>query len=105
MIHRANHTDIPSLIRIRLEFLQEEMGEIKDNTAAQLKETLSVYFEKNLNKNIFCYLTKENEEVVSCAFLLVVEKPANPMFLTGKTGTVFNVYTKPEHRHKGFHTL
>ena len=102
MIHRANYSDIPSLTKIRLEFLQEEFGKINDDAMSQLKESLPTYFEKNLNKNIFCYLEKENEEIVSCAFLLVVEKPANPMFLSGKTGTVFNVYTKPSHRMKGY---
>ena len=25
----------------------------------------------------------------------------SPSFITGKTGTVLNVYTKPEYRHKG----
>ena len=48
------------------------------------------------------YLIREMEEVVACAFLLIVEKPANPMFITGRTGTVLNVYTKPICRHKGY---
>ena len=47
-------------------------------------------------------VAKENDEIVSCAFLLIVEKPMSPAFLTGKTGTVLNVYTKLEHRKKGY---
>ncbi len=34
--------------------------------------------------------------------LLIVEKPMSPSFITGKTGTVLNVYTKPEYRNKGY---
>lgn len=41
-------------------------------------------------------------DIVSCAFLLIVEKPMSPSFITGKTGTVLNVYTKPEYRKKGY---
>lgn len=33
--------------------------------------------------------------------MLIVEKPANPSFITGKTGTLLNVFTKPEFRRKG----
>lgn len=42
------------------------------------------------------------KDIVSCAFLLIVEKPMSPSFITGKTGTVLNVYTKPEYRKKGY---
>ena len=33
---------------------------------------------------------------------LMVEKPLSPMFITGRTGTVLNVYTKPAYRHRGY---
>ena len=48
------------------------------------------------------YVAREADEIVACAFLLMVEKPMSPAFITGKTGSVLNVYTKPEHRHKGY---
>ena len=102
MVERAHISDIASLTALRLEFLQEDHGELSEELKTKLTKALPPYFEKNLNRNIFCYLVREQEEVVSCAFLLVVEKPANPMFITGKTGTVLNVYTKPLFRHKGY---
>ena len=102
MVERAHISDIASLTALRLEFLQEDHGELSEELKTKLTKALPPYFEKNLNRNIFCYLVREKEEVVSCAFLLVVEKPANPMFITGKTGTVLNVYTKPLCRHKGY---
>ena len=102
MVERAHISDIASLTALRLEFLQEDHGELSEELKTKLTKALPPYFEKNLNRNIICYLVREQEEVVSCAFLLVVEKPANPMFITGKTGTVLNVYTKPLCRHKGY---
>lgn len=48
------------------------------------------------------YVARAGEDIASCAFLLVVEKPMSPSFITGKTGTVLNVYTKPEYRHRGY---
>ena len=102
MVERAHTSDIASLTALRLEFLQEDCGELSEEIKSKLIEALPAYFEKNLNHNIFCYLIREMEEVVACAFLLIDEKPASPMFITGRTGTVLNVYTKPMCRHKGY---
>lgn len=44
------------------------------------------------------------EEAVATAFLAISEKPANPNFITGKIGTILNVYTKPEFRKQGIST-
>ena len=60
------------------------------------------YFKKHLNSDLFVYICCSGDEIVSCVFLLVTEKPANPDFLNGKTGSLLNVYTKPEHRHNGY---
>ena len=48
------------------------------------------------------YVARIDNEIVSCVLLLIVEKPMSPVFITGKTGTVLNVYTKPEYRKKGY---
>lgn len=99
---RAGMEDIPSLTELRLAYLTEDYGALSEKVTMQLKQDLPLYFEKHLNRDIFCYLVKEQEENIACAFLLVTEKPASPMFLTGKTGLVLNVYTKPAHRKMGF---
>lgn len=67
-----------------------------------IQESLPSYYAKHLNHDLMVYVTKDEENIVSCAFLLIVEKPASPSFITGKTGTVLNVYTKPKYRHKGY---
>ena len=68
-----------------------------------MREDLPTYYAAHLGKDLYVYITRNDDgEIVSCAFLLIVEKPASPAFITGKTGTVLNVYTEPEYRHKGY---
>lgn len=40
--------------------------------------------------------------ILFLCLLLLVKKPISPSFISGKTGTVLNVYTKPEYEHKGY---
>ena len=56
----------------------------------------------HLNRDLFIYMIREEQTIVSCAFLLVIEKPMSPAFINGRTGTVLNVYTCPADRHRGY---
>ena len=99
---KADDRDIARLIDLRLAYLTEDLGQMDEREAALLADRLRDYFERNLNARVFAYAAREGEEIVSCALLLVVEKPASPAFPTGNTGMVLNVYTKPEYRQKGY---
>ena len=72
VFEKATIQDINVLTDLRIAYLQEDLGTITD------------------------------EDIISCAFLLIVEKPMSPSFITGKTGIILNVYTKPEWRKKGY---
>ncbi len=102
VVENANIKDVTLLTELRLEYLKEDHGKLSKSDIEIIRRDLPDYFKKNLNQNIFCYLIREKEEVAACAFLLVVEKPMSPEFITGRTGTVLNVYTKPQYRHKGY---
>ncbi len=102
IVEKANIEDVTLLTELRLAYLKEDYGELSKNDIEIISRDLPDYFKKNLNRNIFCYLIREGEEIAACAFLLVVEKPMSPAFITGRTGTVLNVYTKPQFRHKGY---
>lgn len=101
-VEYAKAADIAALTELRLAYLEEDHGKLSEEEFAVIRRDLPGYFERNLNRNLFCYLVREQEEIAACAFLLVVEKPMSPSFITGKTGTVLNVYTKPPYRHKGY---
>ena len=101
---KATIDDIKELTALRIAYLQEDSGDMDQEVLHTIEADLPNYFAGHLNNDITAYVarTEEEEEVVSCALLLVVEKPMSPAFITGKTGTVLNVYTKPKYRHKGY---
>ncbi len=99
-VEKADLKDIDELVQLRLEYLTEDYGNLTDSQTEKIKSQLPVYYQKHLNKDLFVYTVK-SERIISCCFLLISEKPANPAFISGRTGTVLNVYTKPEFRRKG----
>lgn len=100
IFEKATIKDINGLTDLRLAYLQEDLGVITNKELIQ--ESLPGYYEKHLNKDLMVYVARDDEDIVACAFLLIVEKPMSPSFITGKTGTALNVYTKPEYRNKGY---
>ena len=102
VVENANIEDAAVLTELRLAYLKEDYGKLAKDDIEIIRRDLPDYFKKHLNRNIFGYLIREKEEIAACAFLLVVEKPMSPAFITGRTGTVLNVYTKPQYRHKGY---
>lgn len=101
---KATKLDIDVLIGLRLEYLLSDRGFLsekdKDKITVQLKE----YFNRNIDTAFLAVIAESNGEVVSTAYLAISEKPANPSFITGKIGTVLNVYTRPQFRRKGIST-
>lgn len=67
-----------------------------------IETNLPDYFIRRLNNDITAYVARNEQEIVSCAFLLVVEKPISPAFIIEKTGAVLNVYTRPNYRRKEY---
>lgn len=99
---KATMEDIKELTALRIAYLQEDGGDMDIEILHTIKANLPNYFATHLNNDITAYVARSEEGIVSCAFLLVIEKPMSPAFITGKTGTVLNVYTKPKYRHKGY---
>ncbi len=99
---KATLKDIGVLTDLRIAYLNEDLDVISDENLELMKSTLPSYYTKHLNKDLIVYVARDEEDIVACAFLLIVEKPMSPSFITGKTGTVLNVYTKPEYRKKGY---
>lgn len=99
---RASIQDTERLVRARIDYLTEDYGALDARDAAAIRERLPGYFTAHLNRDLFCYVIRNGDIIVSCAFLLVVEKPMSPAFLNGKTGIVLNVYTQPAYRRRGY---
>ena len=100
-IELARPSDIDALVALRLAYLEADHGALDAETAAALARALPGYFRDHLGRDLFCYVARDGAEIAACAFLLVVEKPPNLSFMNGRTGTVLNVYTRPEYRRRG----
>ena len=101
-VEKVGMEDVEALVKMRLGYLVEDNGSLSDQDLAAIKRDLPEYFESHLNKDLIVYAIRDGQAIVSCAFLLVVEKPMSPAFVNGRTGTVLNVYTCPSHRRKGY---
>ncbi|MBQ1368245.1 MAG: GNAT family N-acetyltransferase [Firmicutes bacterium] len=101
-IEKARLDDTDELVELRLAYLEEDNGSLDFDMARKIRETLPDYYRSKLNKELFVYLIREDNVIVSCAFLLIVQKPMSPSFPNGKTGVVLNVYTRPSFRRKGY---
>ena len=101
-VEKAGIDDIDALVKMRLDFLCEDNGSLDDHDLAIILRELPGYFQAHLGKDLFVNVIRDGQTIVSCAFLLVIEKPMSPAFINGKTGTVLNVYTCPSYRRRGY---
>lgn len=100
-VRKASVIDIPALVEMRILYLTEDCGPLEPELEKQIRHQLPDYFTSKLGKELFAFIAEDNGEAVGCCLLLVTEKPANTRFPHGLTGTVLNVYTKPEYRRQG----
>lgn len=98
---KANIDDIKDLVELRIEYLLDDYGEIPQDKLSVIAGNLPNYFRNHLNKDLFAFVCRSENTIAGCCFLYISEKPSNPSFINGKTGTVLNVYTRPQFRKKG----
>ncbi len=101
-VEKAGIDDIAALVKMRLDYLHEDNGDLDDVDIIAIKRELPNYFKAHMDRNLFVYVVREEQVIVSCAFLLVIEKPMSPAFINGKTGMVLNVYTCPSYRNRKY---
>ena len=101
-VEKAKLCDTDALVQLRLDFLCEDNGGLDERDTATIRKNLPAYFLDHMDRDLFIYVIRDGQAIVSCAFLLIVEKPMSPAFINGKTGIVLNVYTRPSARRKGY---
>lgn len=103
-LRKANQNDIHTLVELRLTYLQSHFNELSENEKQHIVQQLPEYFSSHLDKDFIAYIAEDEGRAVSAAYLIINEKPANPNFITGKTGLLLNVYTDPNYRKQGIAT-
>lgn len=98
---KANPADIPTVIELRLGYMRETHEDITEETLGRIAGQSGGYFQEHLNRDCIVYLAEEDGRPAGCVFFLLINKPSSPLFITGKTGTLMNVYTLPDFRRRG----
>ena len=90
-VEKAVLEDTEALVSLRVSYLTEDRGSLDARDLAAVKRGLPGYFRAHLNRDLFVYVIRDGQTIVSCAFLLIVEKPMSPAFINGRTRMVLNV--------------
>ena len=77
---KADLNDLDEIIRCRMEFIREDMGNQTPEMEAVIQAQLREYLTNHLNRDCFVFAAEEDGKIISIAFLLIQEKPANPRF-------------------------
>jgi len=101
VLRKLNENDKELFIKLRMAYFLDYY-DISEDEMLQIKNNLNKYFDKHINKDDFIGMIAEyNGNIASVVYMIIAEKPANPHFIDGKTGTLMNVFTYPEYRKKG----
>lgn len=98
---KAQPADMDTILMLRMEYLTETHPELEEQTAEKIRRQIPGYFQEHLNRDIVVYLAEEDGRAAGCVFFVLINKPASPLFITGKTGTLMNVLVLPEFRRRG----
>jgi ribosomal protein S18 acetylase RimI-like enzyme len=100
----ANLNDIQELVRLRILYMIDDFGTITDEEREGMEKQLPGYFERELGKKLIAFVARAEGRLVAAAYLLIIEKPANPFFLNGLDAEVLSVYTEEGYRGRGICT-
>ena len=98
--HRAESTDIPVLVELRVAFLAEVAG--ADPNDADLAKALTEYFSASLPSGEFiAYVAEVQNRVVASSGLIFHKHPPSAKNPSGLEAYIMNMYTAPAWRGRG----
>ena len=100
----ANSEDISELTRLRIAYIKDDFGSISEDDQHAMEEQLPGYFVRKLGKDLIAFVARADGQLVATAYLLLIEKPANPSMRNGLVGEVLSVFTEKEYRGQGIST-
>lgn len=101
---QASKNDIDELIRLRIAYMIDDFGSVSEEEEAGMRTQLPDYFARKLGTELIAFIAKDDDRIVSVAYLHIIEMPANSILLNGIYGDVLSVYTEPEYRGQGLCT-
>lgn len=98
---KADASYIDRLVDIRFRYIASDFGEISVETHEKIASVLPGYYRDHIGRDFTAFIAEKDDEIIASAFMVTVEKPANPSFTGGKVGIVMNVFTRDEYRRRG----
>ena len=68
IFEKAGINDLTHLVELRTDYLLEDYGSIPDEKLTAIKHNLPEYFRKHLDKDLFVFVCRDEEHIVSCCF-------------------------------------
>ncbi len=100
-IRKANNSDIPQLVEMRVKYLCELSGIEQVRNISDLNNRIKIYLEEHLDKDLDIFVAEWSGEIISTCFTLYFDIIPDIEILNGKVGIPINSYTKPQYRNKG----
>jgi len=101
IIRKAGLEDIDLLIKLRMDFLSED-GNMTREEQETVGGKLRIYLQKHMPDDSFiAYIAEDSGDILSAAFMSIVERPPRIAIGSYLVGTVYNVFTYPGSRRKG----
>ena len=97
----AGKADIDELVRLRLEYLAADFGELDTVQTDGICSVLPGYLQSHLGEDLHAEVASCDGRLVGTCWLLAVEKPASIAFPHGRTAAIYNVYVDPDYRRMG----
>ncbi len=104
VIRSATIDDLDTLVALRIEYLMVHYGGLSDTDKVAIIRQVKEYISKEIGKGFLAVIAVDGCKTVSVAFMAISEKPANLSFMTGRVGTILNVFTFSEYRNRGIAT-
>ncbi|MDR2559470.1 MAG: GNAT family N-acetyltransferase [Oscillospiraceae bacterium] len=106
---KAVTDDVPELVRLRLEFINDESRgtEVSNETNAILRITNADYFTNGLlDGSLVVFIAEDSEtgKIVATSGIMFWRHLPGLVALDGRKAVIANMYTLPEYRKKGIAT-
>ena len=101
----ATLNDVPTLVDIRVRFLNELHNHVENNETKIIRQSLLRYFIEAIPSGEFiAWVAELDGKIIATSGMVVWQKPANYEVESGRLGYIMNFYTIPEARRKGIAT-
>lgn len=100
-IRQAQLSDIPLLVKARIDFLIALGHAVTEENAAIISKQVEQFLTQHLNRDIFAWIALDGETAAAAGFLTLFQGMAHVSMPSGTYGRITNMLTWPAYRSRG----